>query len=155
MKPENPLKHFLLAFLIALTLYLVAFNGIEHLRYRKGPWQATFTAGSDDVPVLVVSQPALNITDLKITFPDEKTTNRSPTITFRQPRPTPYDVPFGRCIFEDLTFLPGTVTFDLFGHEIELLPRVLIVNKKQLAWRSGAMITLFATNRLANRSQPK
>src|SRR2546423_10253686 len=94
MNRDHPLKHFVLAFLIALALYLAAFNGIEHLRYRKGPWQATFTTESNGVPVIVAAQPILNITNLRITFPDNTTTNRSQTINFRQPRPTPYDVPF-------------------------------------------------------------
>ena len=54
----------------------------------------------------------------------------------------PYEVPFGKCVFMDTTFLPGTVTFELFGHEIELLPRVLIIDRQEHRWQSDAVIVL-------------
>ena len=63
-------------------------------------------------------------------------------------------VPFGKVIYEDLTFLPGVVTFDLFGHEIELLPRALIANKKQVAWQSGVTVDLWPTNKPAEPPHP-
>ena len=43
-------------------------------------------------------------------------------------------------IFQDPTFLPGTVTLRQFGHEIELLPRVLIIDKKEIPWRAGKTV---------------
>jgi hypothetical protein len=57
-------------------------------------------------------------------------------------------------IYEDLTFLPGVVTFDLFGHEVELLPRALIANKKQVPWKSGVTIDLWPTNKPAEPPRP-
>ncbi len=42
----------------------------------------------------------------------------------------------------DTTFLPGTVTFELFGHEIELLPRALIIDRQEHAWQPNAAINL-------------
>ena len=44
--------------------------------------------------------------------------------------------------------MPGTVTMDLFGHEVELLPRTLIVNKKEVPWKSNTAIELSPTNKL-------
>ena len=38
--------------------------------------------------------------------------------------------------------LPGTATFELFGHEIQLLPRVLIIDRREYPWRPNATITL-------------
>jgi hypothetical protein len=46
------------------------------------------------------------------------------------------------------------VTFDLFGHEIELLPRALIVNKRSIPWQSGATIDLWPTNKPAVPPHP-
>jgi hypothetical protein len=46
-------------------------------------------------------------------------------------------VPFGKCVFLDTTFLPGTVVLDLFGHEVQLLPRVLTIDHVEHAWHSG------------------
>jgi len=69
--------------------------------------------------------------------------NQSQTnFSFRQPQPVPYPVPMGSCLFMDTTFLPGTVTFQLAGHEIELLPRVLIIDRQEHPWVSGSTITL-------------
>lgn len=64
------------------------------------------------------------------------------TLLFAKPQPVPYDVPFGKCVFMDATFLPGTITFELFGHEIELLPRALIIDRQEHRWQPNATIPL-------------
>ena len=50
------------------------------------------------------------------------------------------NLPFGEMIFQDPTFLPGTVTMRQFGHEIELLPRVLIIDKKEIPSGAGQVV---------------
>ena len=35
-------------------------------------------------------------------------------------------------------FLPGIVTMNLLGHEIELMPRTLVVDKKEVPWNKPA-----------------
>jgi hypothetical protein len=42
----------------------------------------------------------------------------------------------------------------LFGHEIELMPRVLVVNKTEIPWRSGATIDIWPTNKPAEPPKP-
>jgi hypothetical protein len=43
----------------------------------------------------------------------------------------------------DTTFLPGTVSFtNIFGHDIELLPRVLIIDRQEHSWKTGERIVL-------------
>jgi len=42
----------------------------------------------------------------------------------------------------DTTFQPGTVVFTNFGHEIQLLPRVLTIDKVERPWQSGTTIDL-------------
>jgi len=42
----------------------------------------------------------------------------------------------------DTTFLPGTITFELFGHEIELLPHALIIHREEHRWQPNATIAL-------------
>ena len=39
-------------------------------------------------------------------------------------------------------FLPGVVTMNLLGHEIELMPRTLVIDKKEIPWstKEGAVI---------------
>jgi hypothetical protein len=144
MKPEGAAKHFVLAFLLALATYIVFYKFIEYRRTRNGPWQVTFTTYGQGTPAVVINQPSLAITNLQISFAVTalRETNRSVTLVFGQPKPVPYEVPYGKCVFMDTTFLPGTVTFQLFGHEIELLPRVLVIDHQEHAWRSGTKLTL-------------
>ena len=146
MKSDNPVKHFVVAFLIALAVYFVAYTFIEHGRNRKGPWQVTFTTRSASGPTIMIDQPALHLTNVAISFDGNGVpgTNRSSTLIFDQPRPVPYDVPYGKCLFMDTTFLPGTLTLQLFGHEIELLPRVLIIDHREYLWQSNTNIALQA-----------
>ncbi len=144
MKREGLPRHFILGFLIALVVYVIFYQGIEHRRTRRGPWQVTFTRSASDLPAIVINQPRLAITNVQICFAGVNlppSTNVA-TLRFAQPRPVPYDLPFGKCVFMDTTFLPGTVTFDLFGHEIELLPRVLVIDRQEHPWLAGVTITL-------------
>jgi hypothetical protein len=149
MKSDGIAKQFILVFLVALVGYFVLYYAIEGRRKHNGPWQITFTNGVSGEPAFVINQPKLGITNLSLTFPGATTsaTNLG-TLTFVQPQETPFDIPFGKCIFQDLTSLPGTLTFDMFGHEIELIPRVLTIDKKERPWESTIVITLpaFGTN---------
>ncbi len=146
MKSDNPVRHFALAFLIAMIVYFVAYNAIEHRRNRKGPWQVAFTNSPAGEPSILIHQPALLLTNVVIVFTGklERITNNSSELEFSRPRPVPYAVPFGKCLFMDTTFLPGTLTFRLLGHEIELLPRVLIIDHREYPWQSNTNIQLLA-----------
>ncbi|HVV73035.1 MAG TPA: hypothetical protein VHI52_16280 [Verrucomicrobiae bacterium] len=144
MKPDGPLKHFVIAFLIAAACYAVFYPTIEHRRVRKGPWEVAFTNSSEGAPMVVINQPKLAITNVQLSFPDHPAlpTPAQTNFAFKQPREVPYTVPLGECVFMDTTFLPGTVTFKLAGHEVELLPRVLIVDHQEYPWVSGSTLTL-------------
>ncbi len=139
MKSDGALRHFVLAFLLALVCYGVFYYIIEHRRTRKGPWEVTFTNSAAGAPTLVINQPKLAITNVQIAFADQPPPPPSSfgTLLFNQARPVPYEVPFGKCVFLDTTFLPGTVTLQLYGHEIELLPRVLVIDHQEHPWLSG------------------
>ena len=138
------MKHILYAFLLALIGYIIFYVAIEHRRTRNGPWQVTFTRSAAGEPALVINQPKLAITNVQVSFSqaNSATATNPATLLFRQPQPVPYDVPFGKCVFMDTTFLPGTLTFRLFGHEIELLPRVLIIDHQEHPWRPDATLIL-------------
>src|SRR5262249_4558778 len=109
-------------------------------------WQVTFTNASTGQARIVINQPALQLSNVNVGFSEKVSplTNIDSTLSFSQPRSVPYEVPFGRCVFMDTTFLPGTVTFQLFGHEIELLPRVLIIDHEEYPWHSNTNIALNA-----------
>ena len=144
-------KTVVLLFVAVLGLYLVVFYGIERARHHKGPWEVEFRTDAQGSPAVVVSQTTLELSKVTIVFHGESFTNPASRVRFdRVLQP----VPFGKVIYEDLTFLPGVVTFDLFGHEIEVLPRTLVVNKKLVQWRSGMSVDLWPTNKLAEPPHP-
>jgi len=144
MESDNPAKHFVLAFLIALLGYFLVYHGIEYRRTRKGPWIVSFTNSHLGEPSIIINQPTLRLTNAQIVFTGASSPpiTNYPALDFSQPRPVPFEVPFGKCIFMDTTFLPGTLTFQFFGHEIEFLPRVLIIDHEEHTWNSEQIVTL-------------
>jgi hypothetical protein len=144
MKSDGPLKHFILAFMLAVICYAFFYHNIENRRTRKGPWEITFTNDVSGNATLLINQPRLAITNTQIIFTGQRvgTGFTAATLAFAQPRPVPYELPLGTCVFMDTTFLPGTLTLRLFNHEIELLPRVLVVDRQEHPWLSESTITL-------------
>jgi hypothetical protein len=151
MKSGFTAKSILVLFGAVLALYVAVFFGIERARQHKGPWVVSFQTNAEGNLMLMVSQAKLGLSDVKIVVHGENASNATGRVSFdrvKQP------VPFGRVIYEDLTFLPGVVTFDLFGHEVELLPRALIADKKLVAWQSGITVDLWPTNKPAVPPHP-
>ena len=138
--------------LLAVAIYAGGFALDQHLRTRRGPWEVTFTTEPAGAPAILVNHPKLNIANLKIVFLGEPPTNIQRAVVFDFPQKP---IPFGKVKFEDLTYLPGTVTFDFFGHEIELLPRTLYINRKAHPWISNEAITLLLTDKPAALPEPK
>lgn len=151
MNRAGHLKHFIFAFVIAALLYGVCYTAIERRRTRNGPWRVTFASPSG-APALVINEPKLGISNVTITFPAEKAAATNVTTVFDQPQPVPFDVPFGQCVFMDTTFQPGTIVFETFGHEIQLLPRVLTIDKKEVPWESDRSISVHEDRRV-NQSE--
>jgi len=140
MRSNGAIKHFALAFAIAVVLYIVSFSWIQHRRVFRGPWEITFVTDAFGQPSLTISEPVLKISQT-IAFPGQKiaSTNLARAQRFDE---AVTNLPFGEMIFQDPTFLPGTVTMRLFGHDIELLPRVLIIDKKEVPWRAGETVAV-------------
>ncbi len=145
MKRDPLLKHCLIGFGLALAIYLSSYHWIEHLRTRKGGWQVTFRSDSNGTPALEVTQPKLRISNLTLAFPGQRIslTGLLATVVFDRPIT---NVPFGKVVYFDTTFLPGSMVFDLFGHEVQLLPRVLLLDRREVPWQSGTTIRLSGTN---------
>jgi hypothetical protein len=154
MKPGGSLKHFMVAFALAFFIYVGFYSCDRHLRVRKGPWEVTFATNDSGQAELTVNQSALGISGVTILLRGETVTNSTlpATVVFDRPlRP----VPFGKVIYDDLSYLPGAVTLDLLGHEVELLPRTLIVNRREVPWEPGKAIELPPAEKLAPESRPK
>jgi hypothetical protein len=145
MKADNPARHFITAFLIALAVYILAYSFIEHRRLRHGPWMVNFTTNSTGIPEIIINQEPLGLTNVQLIFLEERVPegfSPSGARSFAVPKPVPYPLPFGKCIFMDTTFLPGTLTLNLFNHEIELLPRTMVIDHDERPWKPGEIITL-------------
>jgi hypothetical protein len=54
-------------------------------------------------------------------------------VEFREETP---ELPFGKIVFQDPTFLPGTLSMHLFDHKVELVPRVLFIDGKEYPWNA-------------------
>lgn len=135
------LKHVALAFLMAVILYAVSYGCDRHLRLRRGPWQVTFTAETNGTPAIIIRQEKLGVAEFKIIFAGEQVPAgfRPATVAFDTPAKTP---PFGQWVFDDLMWLPGTVTMNLFGHGVELLPRTLKADQREIPWQPRATLTI-------------
>ena len=151
MKFDGLGKHLLIAFGAALAFYLGAFALDTHLRTRQGPWRVTFIAAGTNHPVLLINEPRLGISNVRLVFPGEHAPAGTNTVTFDAPAKA---VPFGERIYDDLMILPGAVSFNFFGHGVELLPRTLIVNQRQVAWRNDAVIELKPGEKPASKPAP-
>lgn len=134
-KPGFGPKQVVLAFFVVFVAYMAFYHWIEYRRHVKGPWELEFSVAPQGAPVLAIEHPRLDL-HCRIRFEGETTPGTNLPLTLSVDRPG-LETPFGRIIYEDLTFLPGVVTLDLFGHEIELMPRVLWINRNETPWASS------------------
>ncbi|HEY3853170.1 MAG TPA: hypothetical protein VGO67_02110 [Verrucomicrobiae bacterium] len=139
MRSEGILKHVAAAFVIAVVFYVVTFMWIERRRVAHGPWQILFSSDGAGVPSLAISDSKLNISNT-VRFVTGKTTpNISKSIEFRQDIS---ELPFGKIAFQDPTFLPGTLSMQLFDHKVELMPRILFIDGKEYPWNLTNVVEL-------------
>ena len=140
-KRDRLRKHLAIAFAAALVLYLAVFSWIEHRRTRMGPWRVTFVKESTSAPLIRIDQPALQITNVQIEFSTvTNAASTNMTVNFVAGQVVPFPVPFGECVFMDPLFLPGTVTLNLFEHQVQMLPRTLSIDDIEYAWEPGRRI---------------
>ena len=137
-------RHLLIAFISALVIYAGFFTCDQAMRRRHGPWEVQFGTNDAGHAAITIQQPSLQITNVQVVFLGETATN-SGNVVFYRPQ---LSIPFGKKKFEDLTYLPGSVAFDFFGHEVELLPRTLYINKKEHPWKAGAVYEVRADEKL-------
>ena len=138
LKRDQLWKHLSIVFVAALGLYLAGFSWMEHRRTRLGPWEITFSRDAASAPRIQINQPVLQITNVQLRFAttaDVGITNA--TLEFIAGRAVPFAVPFGECVFMDPLFLPGTVTLECFGHQVELMPASLRIDDQEHEWKSG------------------
>ncbi len=135
-------------FLAVIALYGIVYVSATLWRERKGPWVLTFDETPSGTPRLTIRHEKLGIQDIQIFAGMEEPMPagfKPVTVRFKSPADEPG---FGKLLFTDLTFLPGVVTLDIFGHEVELLPRTLVINRKTIPWSGAKDIHLKPDERL-------
>jgi len=141
-RKDGLFRHLALAAGLALVFYIAAFSLIEYRRAVKGPWEIAFISDGAGRPSLQISQRTLHISE-RLSFPDDKVArpNLAELIKFRE---ATTNLPFGEMLLQDALYLPGTITLRLCGHQIEVLPRTLIVDKTEHPWKAGEEIVVRA-----------
>lgn len=143
---DNIFKHAAIAFILALIGYSLFYSCDSRLRTHKGSWIVDFTVTTNNEPLLIINQPALKIENVRIQLAGESATNTQKGVHFD--KPVGIELPYGRVRFHDLTYLPGTITLDVYGHEVELLPRALFLNIQEIPWQNNSLHVLTPTNKI-------
>lgn len=147
--PDRLRWHLVVAGVLAIGLYGVGFWLIEQRRVRNGPWEVEFQP--DEAAhrlVLRIAQPRLELGPIEVVvrWPREQPLPEAESMRFDRARPVPFAVPGGRCVFQDLLFLPGTVALELQGVSIEILPRVLRVDGQEIPWHPPRRVEVQPTS---------
>jgi hypothetical protein len=142
MKQDRLTRHLLVALVLSLAIYAAGYWFIESRRVAESPWMVSFQAGTNGCAEIIVRQESLGLGPVTICI---ETTNLPPETrreewVFRTPRPVPFPVPLGQCVFQDATFLPGTVALEIAGVPIQMLPRALTVGTKEYSWSSNLCV---------------
>ncbi|MCX8157281.1 MAG: hypothetical protein N3J91_12685 [Verrucomicrobiae bacterium] len=140
MQPSSFRRQVLVIAAVTLAFYVAAFYGIEWWRERLGPWEVTFLSASNRPPALVIHQSRLGIEKVEVVFEGETAAPTNVVMRFDQPQRA---VPWGTVVHQDPVKFPGVVTLQVFGHEVEMMPRVLSLNRRAVPWSPQA------THRLA------
>jgi len=144
MKQERFSRHLLIAFGLSLALYVFGYWFIESQRVSDSPWQVSFKTNVTGIVELTVQQESKHLGPVIIEFPGTTSagSNNPITIRFDAPRPVPFPVPGGQCVFQDTTFLPGTVVLEFGSNTIQMIPRGLTIGTNEFAWEIDKVISL-------------
>lgn len=135
--PDRLRWHLVVAASLAIGLYGAGFWLIEQRRIRNGPWEVQFRpdeAAHRLVVRLGQARLGLGPIEVEIPWPREEPLPGAAWVRFDQARAVPFAVPGGRCVFQDLLFLPGTVALELQGTTIEILPRAVRIDGREVSW---------------------
>lgn len=153
MSQDNSIvKILLIALLASVVFYFGGFSLNEYLRQRRGPWEITFASPNPQTTSITIAQPHLHVGPVTLNFTNAtEILPSATTVRFDTPRTT---IPLGQVKYDDLTYLPGVVTLDLLGHEIEMLPRLLYIDRQPFQWTDISELSLEATTATDTTNTP-
>ncbi len=146
------------SFFAVLFLYITGYSGCMLVRQRDGPWVVTEDKLTNGTPVVLLEHHKLLAGGaVTLSFPGEQAPERFTNAPYRRIFRTPNtnDLPYGPVEYADVTFLPGTIAFDAFGHLIEIVSRTLYLDGREIAWTSGTNLVVQPGDKLPPASRPK
>lgn len=151
-------KGFVALFFATLFLYITVYGGCMAYRRRGGPWAVTQDKLPDGTPVMKIEHHViLSGGPVTLTFPGESAPTRFTNAPYQRifSQPNTNIFPYGPVEFLDTTFLPGSVAMDVFGHVVEIVPRTLYLDGRELGWVPGTNIVVPATGKIPQDERPK
>ena len=151
-------KTFVGLFFATLFIYITGYGGCMAYRHRGGPWAVTQDKQSDGTPLMKVEHHrVLASGPVTLTFPGETAPSRFTNAPYQRvfSMPNTNIFPYGPILFLDTTILPGSVAFDVFGHIVEILPRTMILDGREIPWIPGTNIAVPATGKIPADQRPK
>ncbi len=176
-------KAFAAIFFATLFLYVTLYGGCMAVRQRGGPWVMFQDKLADGTPVVRIAHHKLLPGEIRdenleasaltearrrdvphdrgggvtLTFPGEQAPSRFTNAPLMRVfnNPGTNALPYGPVEFLDVTFLPGTVAVDVFGHLIEFIPRTLFIDGREIPWVNGTNIVVPMTGKLPPDQRPK
>lgn len=146
-------------FLATLFLYITFYGACTAIRRKGGPWVITQDKAPDGTPVVRLEHHTIIGDGQAVTlrFPGEQAPARFTNAPFRRiySLPNTNSLPYGPVEFLDVTFLPGTIAFDAFGHLVEMVPRTLFLDGREIPWVPGTNIVVDAAMKLPPEQRPK
>ena len=142
---SKAVRNLIAIFIATLFLYITGYGGCTAVRQRGGPWVVIQGKDPSGQPWMRIAQHRiLGDRDVTLVFPGEMAPARFTNDPFQRVfnSPNTNSLPYGPIPFVDVTFFPGTVALDAFGHLIEMVPRTLFVNFREVAWGSETNMTL-------------
>jgi len=142
MNQDRLSRHLLIAFLLSLALYVGAYWFIQSRRVADTPWVVTFHTIGNGQPEIEIRQESrqLGPVRVRIAAAHQTPSVEQQEVVFNEPKPVPFAVPMGQCIFQDTTFLPGTVVLEISGIRLQMLPRVLTIGTNEFPWTRNSLI---------------
>lgn len=152
-------KAFVGIFFATLFLYVTFYGACAATRRKGGPWVVTQDRLPDGTPVLRIEHHRiLGLSNtVSLVFPGERAPERFTNAPLRRiyTMPVTNALPFGPTEFVDVTFLPGTVALDAFGHLVEMVPRTLYLDGHEVPWVPGTNITVLPATKLGREKRPE
>ena len=145
-------------FVATLFFYITVYGGCMAYRRQGGPWAITQDKAPDGTPIIRIEHHRiLSNAPVTLRFPGEvapaRFTNHPLLRIYSQPNTNA--LPYGPVVFLDTTFLPGNVTLYVFGHLVEMIPRTLFIDGKDVGWNPGTNISISPDYKLPVEVRPK